>query len=168
MMQCAAAFFTEVIIPIEKTHRAARDAGVRESHLTRTLRRHTLAAAATDRRLKEGVRRRQAAEAALKRSEIRQARWLAEAQRLQKRLRRLMRDILSAHENERRKTSRHLHNEVSQALLGIHVRLLTLKTAVEGNSENLQKEVDETKRLVDHFELSFHVRTHRFKGQRTP
>lgn len=160
----AKAFFAETIVPIEKTHRAALEAGVRVSRLTRTLRRRMLAATATDRRLKEGVRRRQTAEAALKKSESCRTRRLAAAQRLQKRLRRLMRDILSAQENERRKTSRHLHDDISQALLGIHVRLLTLKTAAEDNSENLQKEIDDTKRLVEHFKTSFHGRTRTFKG----
>jgi len=154
----ANAFFAEVVVPIETTHRAAQEAGVRVSRLTRTLRQRTLAATATDRRLKEGVRRRQTAEAALKKSERCQTRRLAAAQRLQVRLRRMMRDILSAHEKERRKTSRHLHDDVSQALLGIHVRLLSLKTAADDNSENLQKEIDDTKRLVENFTFSGRTR----------
>lgn len=158
------AFFANVVVPIETTHSAALETGGRVSRLTRTLRQRTLAAAAADRRLKDGVRRRQAAEAALKKSESRQARRLAEAQRLQKRLRRMMRDILSAHENERRKTSRHLNDNVSQALLGIHVRLLTLKTAAEANSESLQKEIDETKQLVEHFMSSLRIQTRCLRG----
>lgn len=163
-IKSAKAFFAEAIVPIEKTHRAALEAVVHVSRLTRTLHRRTLAAAATDRRLKEGVRRRRAAQSALKKSQSLQTRRLAEAQRLQKHLRRMMREILTAQENERRKNGHHLHDEIAQALLGIHVRLITLKTAAESNSGNLQKEIDETKQLVEHFKSSLHDRVRKPKG----
>lgn len=156
-MERSRTFLADAVGSIEAAHCHALGGGVRVTRLIQSLRSRTLAVVAADQRLKEGVRLRYAAEAALRKSVSRQSRRMAEAQRLQKQLRRMMRAIMSAHEDERRKTSRHLRDEISQALLGIHVRLLTLKTAAENDSENLQKEIDETKRLVGHLSSSLQV-----------
>jgi signal transduction histidine kinase len=71
-----------------------------------------------------------------------------ESRRLQKHLRHLTHQILSAQEEERKKISRDLHDEIAQTLLGINVRLLTLKNGATANTESLQKEIASTQRLV--------------------
>ena len=64
-------------------------------------------------------------------------------------MQRLTHQILSAQENKRRKISRDLHDEIVQTLLGIHVRLLTLKKEAAIDAGGLKKEIVSTQRLVD-------------------
>lgn len=80
-------------------------------------------------------------------SRKRQKKYLEESLRLQKRLRRLAHRVLAAQEDERRKISHELQDEIAQTLLGIKVRLLNLKTAARAGG-NLAKEIASTQRLV--------------------
>jgi signal transduction histidine kinase len=144
----ANAFFSETIAPIENTHRAALRNGRRENRLTGALRRRTREASVADRQLKRGIAQRQAAEAAVKKSATHRAKHRVEARGLKTQLRNLTREFLSAQEDERRMTSRHLRNEVAQSLLAINVRLLTLNKAAKVNSRQLKKDIAETQRLV--------------------
>jgi signal transduction histidine kinase len=57
--------------------------------------------------------------------------------------------ILAAQEDKRRKISRDLQDEIAQTLLGINVRLLTLKKEAAVNTEGLKKEIASTQRVVD-------------------
>jgi len=148
MIERAEVFFTESIGPIEKTHRSALRAEVRVKQLTRALCERAAESSAMTRHLERGIVRRQAAEAALKRSRKHRLGLLQESARLQRRLRDRTREMLSAQEDERRKTSRQLRDEVAQALLAIHVRLLALKKAVKLNTRNLGIEFAETQQLV--------------------
>ena len=141
-------FFTETIVPIEKTHRAALKADVRVNQLTQTLRRRTAESSASTRHLEQGIAERQAAEAALKKSGKHHIRLLQESGRLQTRLRDQTRDILSAQEDGREKASRQLHDEIAQILLAINLRLLTVKTSARGNTDSLAKKIAETQRVV--------------------
>ena len=109
---------------------------------------HTAQLAATNRRLKQGIAEYKTGEKVLKKSGRRDARVLQEAQQLQKHLRHLAHQLLAAQEVERTKLSHELHDEVAQTLLGIHVRLLTLKKAVRGNTANLRKLIASTRRAV--------------------
>jgi signal transduction histidine kinase len=144
----AETFFTEVITPIEKTHRAALKANARLHQLGKMLGRRTVDLAASSRSLKQGVAQRKGVEQALKKSAGHYARLVKESRRLQRHLRQLTHQILSAQEAERKKISRELHDEVAQTLLGINVRLLTLKQEATGNMEGLKKEIASTQRLV--------------------
>jgi signal transduction histidine kinase len=104
--------------------------------------------AASNRSLKQGIAQRKTAEAALKKSRKHYKALLEESLTLQEHLRHLTHQILSAQEAERKKISRELRDETAQTLLGINVRLLTLKKAVRGNKANLKKEIANTQRLV--------------------
>src|ERR1043166_7280926 len=141
-------FFAEAITPIEKTHRAALKANAHLNQLNKTLGRRTVDLAASNRFLKQGIAQRKAVEQALKKSAGHYARLVKESRRLQKHLRHLTHQILSAQEAERKKISRELHDEVAQTLLGINVRLLTLKKEATVNTEDLNKEIASTQRLV--------------------
>ena len=141
-------FFTEAITPIEKTHRAALKANARLNQLNKTIRRRTVDLAASDRHLKQGVVQRKAMEQSLKKSAGHYDRLVKESRRLQKHLRQLTHQILSAQEEERKKISRDLHDEIAQTLLGINVRLLTLKNGATANTGSLQKEIASTQWLV--------------------
>ncbi len=74
---------------------------------------------------------------------------LHEAQLLQKKLRQVTHQILTAQEEERKKISRELHDEVVQTLVGINVELSAL---VHGNSAGVRQIKDKiahTQRLVE-------------------
>ena len=142
-------FFAEAITPIEETHRAALKANARLSQLTKTLGRRTVDLAASNRSLKQGIVQRKTVEQALKKSGEHSRKLLKESRRLQKHLQRLTHQILSAQEDKRKKISRDLHDEIAQTLLGINVRLLTLKKEAAINAHGLKKEIVSTQRLVD-------------------
>jgi signal transduction histidine kinase len=145
----AEAFFAEAITPIERTHRAALEAGVRLGRLNRELGRRTAALTNSNQSLQQGIVQRKTAQQAFKKSGDHSRTLLKESRRLQQHLQRLTRQILSAHEDKRKQVSRDLRDEIAQTLLGIHVRLLTLKKGAEVNAGSLKKEIASTQRLVD-------------------
>jgi signal transduction histidine kinase len=104
--------------------------------------------AASSRSLKQGIAQRKTVEEALKKSGEYNKALLEESLALQEHLRRLTHQILTAQEVERKKISHDLRDEIAQTLLGINVRLLTLKRAVTGNRATLKKEIANTQRLV--------------------
>jgi signal transduction histidine kinase len=53
-----------------------------------------------------------------------------------------------AQEDERKSISVELHDEIAQTLLGINVRLLSLKQEARVNHKGLKKEIAGTQRLV--------------------
>ena len=87
-------------------------------------------------------------EAALKQSRANYKSLLDESLALQNHLRRLTHRLLLVQEAERKKLSRDLRDEIAQTLLGINVRLLSLKRAATGNRATLKKEIASTQRLV--------------------
>jgi signal transduction histidine kinase len=142
-------FFTETIAPIEETHDAALLAGTRLSQLNKALGRRTVDLVAANRSLQQGITRRKTAEAALKKGAAHYGRLLEESRALQKHLQHLAHQILSAQENKRKKISQELQDEIAQTLLGINVRLLTVKKAANRSAQGLQQEVASTQRLVE-------------------
>ena len=99
--------------------------------------------------MKQGIVQRKTVEQALKKSGEHYRKLLEESLRLQKHLQRLTHRILSAQEDKRKKISHDLQDEIAQTLLGINVRLLTLKKAAAVNASGLKKEIASTQRLVD-------------------
>jgi len=87
-------------------------------------------------------------EAALKKSGIHYSRLLKESLQLQAGLRQLTHEVLASQEEERRKISLELQNEIAQTLLGINVRLLSLKQEAKLNTKGLQNEIANTRQLV--------------------
>jgi signal transduction histidine kinase len=104
--------------------------------------------AASKRSLKQGIAQRQAAEAAFEQHGKHYQPLLEESLALQEHLRHLAHRTLSAQEAERKKISRELWDEVGQTLLGINVRLLTLKKVAKGDKAALKKEIANTQWLV--------------------
>jgi signal transduction histidine kinase len=103
---------------------------------------------ASNRSLKQGIAQRKIAEECLKQSREHYAALLEESLAMQTHLRRLTHQILTAQEAERKKISHELRDEIAQTLLGIKVRLLTLKRAAKGGTASLKKEIANTQRLV--------------------
>lgn len=115
-------FLVEAIAPIAKAHHAAM--------------RRELGRGSTSR-------------AALGESKRHYATLLKSSQRMQEQLRRLSHEILYAHEEERKKISRELHDEIGQALSAINVRLATLKLEAAANTTGLKHKITSTQRLVE-------------------
>src|ERR1043166_2587475 len=149
MVQRAGVFFTEAITPIEKTHRAGLESAAHLKQQNKALAQRTAQLAAANRHLKRGIIQRKTAEAALRKSGKHYAKLLRESHHLQKHLQHLTHQILSAQENERTKISHDLHDEIAQTLLGINVRLLTLRKGATARNADLAKEIAATQRLVE-------------------
>ena len=144
----AVIFFNEANSAIEETHRAARQGAVHLSGLKETLDQRTAELAATNRQLKRGVVRRKLMEDALEKRKCRYKNRLEESLQLQNRLRLLTHRVLVAQEDERKNISHELQDEIAQTLLGINVRLLSLKQAARSNNKGFKNEITSTQELV--------------------
>ncbi len=158
-------FFTETIVPIEKTHRAALNANIRINQLTRTLHRRIDESSVSIRRLKQSILLRQGAEKTLKRNGKQHARLLTESHRLQKQLRDLTHTLILARENKRQKMSICLHDEIAQILIAIDFRLLSLKNAASISTVSLKKEIDDTQQMMKESVIKISSFTHKFDIQ---
>ena len=141
-------FFHEAITPIVETHRAARQRKIDLHRLNETLIRRTLELSTTNRRLLRSIVRRKSVEAALKKSGIHYTKLLKDSLQLQQGLRQLTHQAQAAQEEERKKMSVELQDEIAQTLLGINVRLLTLKSEARSNTQGMKNEIASTQRLV--------------------
>jgi signal transduction histidine kinase len=142
-------FFSEAVTPIEKTHRAAIEANVHLHRVSKTLGRRTMDLTASHRSLQRSIVRRKTVEKAIAKRGGHSRKLLEESHRLQKHLRHLTHQILTAQENKRKKVSRDLQDEIAQTLLGINVRLLSLKKEAAANTQGLKRDIASTQRLVD-------------------
>jgi signal transduction histidine kinase len=141
-------FFTEAIIPIVETHRAARESKIQLNRLNETLGRRTAELAVTHRQLQRGIVRRKVMEDAAEKSGQNHKQCLEESLELEKHLRELTQRVLAAQEDERHEISHKLQDEIAQTLLGINVRLLSLKQKARSNTNGLKHEIASTQRLV--------------------
>jgi len=93
--------------------------------------------------------RRKAAEDALKKSQHHYSLLLEKSDRLQKQMRQLSRQVLSAQEDERKKISRELHDVIAQTLTGINIQLAALKKEALFDTRGLDRNIARTQRLVE-------------------
>ena len=147
-MKRADIFFAEAITPIVETHRSARQRKIELNRLNDTLDRRTLELVATHHQLRRGVVRRKVMENAAQKNQQQHDLSLKESLRLQAHLRQLTHRALITQEEERKKISCELQDEIAQTLLGINVRLLSLKQESQSNTKGLKNEIASTQRLV--------------------
>ncbi|MEO6054957.1 MAG: sensor histidine kinase, partial [Chthoniobacterales bacterium] len=114
------------------------------------------ALAVSNLRLEKEIRRRYVVEAALKLSERHLRQSLKKAEQMQGQLRDLSRAILDAQEEERRRISRELHDDVLQSLVGINVHLENLSRAAQLNVEKLTPKIVLAQRLIAESVNSIH------------
>ncbi len=107
------------------------------------------ALAAVNRELRGEIVRRQTVEEALKKSEQHQGDLLEQSRRMQEQLRHLSHQILHAQEEERKRISRELHDEITQTLVGINVHLEALGQEASVNPKDLKQKIARTQRLVE-------------------
>lgn len=149
LIRRAGTFLAAALVPLEKTHRATRESLRHFQERAETLRLHTAAMARSNRDLRREVVRRKAGEAAVRRGREHYQVLFVESQFMQKKLRRLARQILVAQENERRDISRELHDEVVQMLVGINVQLAALGNMPAIGPRGLKSRIALTQRLVE-------------------
>lgn len=145
----AATFFIAALKPLDQTHRATTQKNGRLTRLKNLMSKSTAELAAAQQRLKQELTRRKTLEIALKVSERLHTQLTNKSQRAQEHLRRLSHQILSAQEDERKRISRELHDEIGQTLTAINVRLETLKTESNINAKAFKLKIRSTQRLVE-------------------
>lgn len=144
----AGVFFTEANTAIEATHGVARKAKVELSRMMAILNERTMELAASNRDLQRGALRRKMMEKDFAERGRHHRKSLEESLKLQGRLRQLTHRVLTAQEDERQKVSRELQDEIAQTLLGINVRLLSLKLEARNNTKGLKYTIAKTQKLV--------------------
>lgn len=105
--------------------------------------------AITNRELSREIVRREEVEAARRDSEQRKSQLLEQSRRLQEQLRHLSHQVLHAQEEERKRISRELHDEIVQTLVGINLHLEALARDATINPQSLQRKIAQTQRLVE-------------------
>lgn len=104
---------------------------------------------ASNAELKQEIARRQAVEEALRRSEAHQRDLLAQSHRMQAQLRAVSHRLIQAREDERKRISRDLHDEISQTLVGINIQLENLAREPTFNPRVLRQKIARTQRWVE-------------------
>ena len=143
-------FFTQALIPLESAQRATRDTNRMLQQHNATLRLHAAALARGNRSLQREITRRKRGELVIRRGRAEYLKLLVQSQVMQKKLRQVARQILNAHEEERKKISRELHDEVVQTLVGINVSLSALGQSSMLGRASFKAKIARTQRLVEH------------------
>ena len=134
ILQASETFLLESLSPFEATHR-----GFRETNLKLYER---------NRELESEIKERKRVESALRRSERHYHRLFNDAQFMQENLRELSNRILNTQEEERKRISRELHDEVGQSLTAVNVVLGTLRNCGIGNAEISDRKLGEVQSLL--------------------
>jgi len=120
--------------------------------------------AASNQKLKLEIVQRQKVEMDLKKSEAHYAHLFEQSRHMQEQMRHLSRQLLLTQEEERKRISRELHDEIVQTLVGINVHLASLTMKAGVNTKDLRKKIAQTQRLV---EKSVNI-VHRFARELRP
>ncbi|PIQ87397.1 MAG: hypothetical protein COV74_00925 [Candidatus Omnitrophica bacterium CG11_big_fil_rev_8_21_14_0_20_45_26] len=100
-------------------------------------------------KLKQAILDRKTAETKLKKSVAHYDQLLKQSHLMQEHLRHLSRQIILAHEEERKNISRELHDEIGQILTGINIRLAALRNETSDNTRTIKKKIVTAQRLVE-------------------
>lgn len=99
--------------------------------------------------LQQEIVQRTAAEQRLRKSEQQKTELLNQSCHLQEQLRSLSRRVLTVQEEERKRISRELHDEITQTLISINVHLESLTKEARINPNELRKSITQTQKQVE-------------------
>jgi len=122
------------------------------------------AMAVANQKLKREIAQRQKVEIALKKSEAHYARLFEQSRHHHEQMRHLSHQLLLTQEEERKRISRELHDEIVQTLVGINVHLAALTVKAGANTRDFRKNIIRTQQLV---EKSVEI-VHRFARELRP
>jgi len=149
LIRKAGNFFIKVLVPLEKARRAARKSLRKLHERTSMIRRKATVLAKCNRQLAREVVRRRAGEVSVKQGQAKIHQLLAQSELMQRKVRHLARQIISAQENERREISRELHDEVGQLLTAVDVELAAMGRLPLLSGRALRSRIAFTQRLVE-------------------
>lgn len=130
-------FFMEALSPFEATHRGFRETNAKLSELNATLAKRNHELAAINFALKQEIEERKRTVEALRQSKDHYRVLFNEARVMQENLRHLSNRMLSVQEEERKRISRELHDEVGQALTAANVQLAVIRKSPEQAAEKI-------------------------------
>ena len=133
--KAAKCFFLESLCPFEALHRGFCETNVRLQQLNSALEKRNHELARSNSRLEREIGERQLTEKALRQSELHFRQLFNQAQEMQEDLRELSERLLRVQEDERKRLSRELHDEVGQALTAVSVSLGTLRNNGNGHAK---------------------------------
>lgn len=110
---------------------------------------HMTALARRNARLEEEIAELQKAEAAMREGKDRYFQLYQNARTMEANLRELSAQVLSAQEDERKRVSRELYDEIGQALVAVKVTIAMLKIRA-GSDPDFQRNVADAERLLAH------------------
>jgi signal transduction histidine kinase len=145
----AGAFLTESLSPFEMTHRGFRDANRTLRQLNETLEDRNRQLASANEKLKREINERKRIEKELRESEEHYRVLFNQARLMQENLRYLSSQILNVQEEERKRISRELHDEVGQALTAVNVNLAVLKKAASSDKGPLRRKISDAQALLE-------------------
>jgi two-component system sensor histidine kinase DegS len=141
------AFLLETLSPFEAAHRGFRRAWERLEQLNSTLAGHNEALALSNAQLEEEISMRQRTEAQLREAKEHYFQLFQKAHEMEESLRDLSAQVLTAQEEERKRISRELHDEIGQALTAVNVTIAMLKRHATSDPE-LKKKIADAERLL--------------------
>jgi signal transduction histidine kinase len=149
------AFLLEALSPFEAAYRGFRDARQRLQQINRVLAERNEELSDSNGHLEDEIRVRQKAEGALMESKDHYFRLFQQAHAMEQDLRELSAKVFSAQEDERKRISRELHDEVGQALTAANVAIVMLKKQAR-NDPVLARRVNEAQHLIEQMMETVH------------
>jgi signal transduction histidine kinase len=139
-------FFAAVVTAVKKGNTGRYSANLEKTIALLSVRNVEIALA--KQKLDLDILRREKVEMDLRQSEKDCLKALKESEVLRMQLKELSRQVMVIQEEERKKISRELHDVIAQALLGINVRLATLKIEAGAKAKGLNRNITETQKVI--------------------
>ncbi|HZZ18363.1 MAG TPA: histidine kinase [Opitutaceae bacterium] len=141
-------FLLEALSPFEAAYRGFRGARERLQQINGVLAERNEELSKSNANLEEEIRVRQRVEGALRESKDHYFKLFQQAHNMERDLRELSAKVLSVQEDERKRISRELHDEIGQALTAVNVAIAVLKKQAHADG-SFVKRVADAEQLIE-------------------